>query len=62
MHCYDASIGKYAPGYDPAEAKSILGKRRLEKPNSSGKLMKDGKPLVVRIAGWNEQVRRPTTC
>ncbi|MHB1807738.1 MAG: ABC transporter substrate-binding protein [Solirubrobacteraceae bacterium] len=56
--CYTPALGKYAPGYDPSEAKKILAEAGW-RPGSNGKLEKNGKPLVIRISGWNEENAGP---
>ncbi len=54
MPCYSAELGKYAPGYNLSEAKKLLAEAGY-RSGSSGKLEKNGQPLVVRIAGWTEE-------
>jgi peptide/nickel transport system substrate-binding protein len=58
MPCYSTALGKYAEGYNPAKAKQILAADGW-KPGAGGKLMKNGKPLTIRIAGWNVQNAAP---
>ncbi len=58
MDCFDASVGKYSPPYDPAGAKKLLAEAGW-KAGADGKLMKDGKPLTVRIAGSKTQNAGP---
>ena len=58
MACYNSALGKFATGYNPAQAKQLLAQAGW-KPGPSGKLTKNGKPLVVRIAGWTQQNAGP---
>ena len=58
MPCYSPAFGRYAEGYNPAEAKRILAADGW-KPGAGGKLMKNGKPLTIRIAGWNVENAAP---
>jgi peptide/nickel transport system substrate-binding protein len=52
MSCYDKSIGKYAAPYDPTKAKEVLEEDGY-KPNGSGIMEKEGKPLDLRLVMWN---------
>jgi peptide/nickel transport system substrate-binding protein len=58
MQCYDKSVGGANLPYDVAKAKALLAEAGW-KPNAQGILEKDGKPLVVRIAGSNTQNAGP---
>lgn len=51
MPCYLKQYGKPVPA-NVAKAKRIFASQGW-KPGAGGKLMKNGKPLTVRIAGWN---------
>jgi peptide/nickel transport system substrate-binding protein len=52
MQCYDTAVGKFSPGYNVAQAKSILAKDGY-KAGSGGTLAKNGKPLSLHIVMWN---------
>ena len=58
MQCYDKTVGSANIPYDVAKAKALLAEAGW-KPNSQGILEKDGRPLVVRIAGSNTQNAGP---
>src|SRR5262249_502136 len=52
MESYDPALGRFTPGYHPAQAKAILrqdGYRR----GPGGILTKNGKPLNLKIVMWN---------
>jgi peptide/nickel transport system substrate-binding protein len=51
MQCYDTAVGKLTPGYDIAQAKSILAKDGYKL--SGGVLKKNGKTLTLHIVEWN---------
>jgi len=52
MQCYDTVVGRYATGYNVAQAKSILAKDGY-KASGNGTLAKNGKPLSLHIVMWN---------
>ncbi len=58
MDCYDETVGKYAIPYDPTGAKKLLAEAGWQ-PGADGKLMKDGKPLAIRVVGSKTQNSGP---
>lgn len=52
MQCYDPSVGKSTPGFDPTQAKSILEQDGY-KLGSDGIMSKNGQPLTIAITMWN---------
>jgi peptide/nickel transport system substrate-binding protein len=58
MDCFDETVGKYAVPLDPDGAKKLLTEAGW-KPGAGGKLIKDGKPLTIRIAGSKTQNAGP---
>jgi peptide/nickel transport system substrate-binding protein len=51
MECYNKSVGKSTPGYDPSKARAILEQDGYKLSN--GVMTKNGKPLKLRIVMWN---------
>ena len=51
MQCYDTAVGKLTPGYNVAQAKSILAKDGYKLVG--GVQTKNGKPLSLHIVEWN---------
>lgn len=58
MQCYDKSAGSANLPFDVAKAKALLAEAGW-KPNAQGLVEKEGKTLVVRIAGSNTQNAGP---
>lgn len=52
MRCYNPAIGSGVPGFDPAQAKSILQSDGYTL-GSDGIFTKNGKPLKFKIVMWN---------
>jgi peptide/nickel transport system substrate-binding protein len=52
MQCYDPTVGNATPGYDVAQAKSVLAQDGY-KPGSGGVMTKNGKPLNLHLVMWN---------
>jgi peptide/nickel transport system substrate-binding protein len=52
MECYDKSVGRFTPGYSPAQAKAIL-RQDGYRPGPGGVLTKNGRPLKLKIVMWN---------
>jgi peptide/nickel transport system substrate-binding protein len=52
MECYDRSVGRFTPGYSPAQAKAIL-RQDGYRPGPGGVLTKNGQPLKLKIVMWN---------
>ncbi len=52
MQCYDPSVGKATPGFDPTQAKALLEQDGYTL-GSDGIMTKNGQPLTLAIAMWN---------
>jgi len=52
MQCYNPAVGSSVPGFDPAQARSILEQDGY-RPGSGGVMTKNGKPLTLHIVMWN---------
>jgi peptide/nickel transport system substrate-binding protein len=52
MQCYNPAVGDDTPGFNIAQAKSIL-KQDGYSPGSGGTMTKNGKPLTLKIVQWN---------
>jgi peptide/nickel transport system substrate-binding protein len=58
MQCYDASTASVAPAYSPALARAELEKAGYV-PGAGGTLTKAGKPLTIRVLGWESNLLGP---
>jgi peptide/nickel transport system substrate-binding protein len=52
MECYDKSVGRFTPGYNPVQAKAIL-RQDGYRPGPGGVLTRNGQPLKLKIVMWN---------
>jgi peptide/nickel transport system substrate-binding protein len=52
MQCYDPSVGKSTPGFNPSQAKAILERDGFHL-GGDGVMSKNGQPLTVAITMWN---------
>jgi peptide/nickel transport system substrate-binding protein len=58
LRCYDAGVASVDPPFDAAAAKADLAKAGYT-PGPGGTLTKGGKPLTVKVIGWEDDQLGP---